>query len=112
MYTAIDTSLMELSYVFRAEAVNLWRAEQNEDSLTTICALNYLSLSASCAGDEYLSQKYCTQGREMAHRMKLFGVPKAKAKAAGPDDSIPSELRLATAYAAWGIYNWLMSVSQ
>src|ERR1700753_2859660 len=110
MYTFLDTSIVELSYVFRTEAVNLWRAERNEDSLTTVCALNYMSLSASCAGDEDLGQKYFTQGREMALRMRLFGV--SKNEATRTDDSMSGELRLATAYAAWGIYNWLMSVSQ
>jgi hypothetical protein len=109
MYSAVDSSTAKLSYAFRTEATALLRSEQNDDSLNTVCALNYLSLSSSCAGDEDLSHEYCDQARKMAIRMKLFGVPKDNTVETG--GWMANNWKLTTAYCAWGLYNWLTSVS-
>jgi hypothetical protein len=64
----------DLSCAFRAGAEKFCLKERRVDSLTSMCALQYLSNGAACQLDEYAAQKSGDEGREMAGRMKFLGV--------------------------------------
>lgn len=84
----------------------LYRAERMADTLTNASALALFSMvcELQCRWDLALeTQQLC---RQMGERMKLFGVISNEPNRAHFNNMLP-QMKIASAQAAWGLYNWL-----
>jgi hypothetical protein len=102
----VDIRASVLSNAFFIEAEMLWHAEKSCDSITTAAALHLFSYGCVTRGKDELGLQLCKEGRYMAERLNLFGVPQDDSSTARFKTMSP-EWKRATAHTAWGIYNWL-----
>ncbi|KAF4996370.1 hypothetical protein FGRMN_4530 [Fusarium graminum] len=105
-YSVIDESVSALSQDFMTAAGVLWRAERSSDSLVNVAAILLLSVSCHLERSDIDSNDLLNEGREMAERMKLFGVRHTPENAAS-FDSLDPDTKRAMAHTAWGAYSYL-----
>jgi len=106
LYAAVDSRSLAFTDAFLAEARMLWHAERHSDSLVTVTGIELLCMMISGQGRDQECLDMFREGREMAERMKLFGVPHDNMNARS-FASLTPEAKRATAHTAWGVYNWL-----
>lgn len=105
----IDEAVGALSKDFMRDAGVLWRAERSSDSLVNVAAILMLSVSCHLEQSSVSSNDLLDDGRAMAERLKLFGIPHTPENAASFDRLDPDTKR-AMAHTAWGAYSYLTYV--
>ncbi|KAK8076322.1 hypothetical protein PG994_003594 [Apiospora phragmitis] len=103
---AIDSRASALGHAFFQEAETLYRAERMLDRLPNSSALAIFSSVCRLQCHEDLALETRQLSRQIGERIKLFGVTDEK----GHRDhfnNMPSYMKVASAQAAWGLYNWL-----
>ncbi|KAF5024181.1 hypothetical protein F66182_3745 [Fusarium sp. NRRL 66182] len=105
-YSVIDDGVGVLGQEFARDAAVLWRAERSSDTILNVASVLMLSVSAHLQRSDMASNDLLDDGRAMAERMKLFGVPHTPANAASFDSMDPNTKR-AMAHTAWGAYSYL-----
>ncbi|KAF4453680.1 Conidial development protein fluffy [Fusarium austroafricanum] len=105
-YSVIDEAVGALSIDFMRASGVFWRAERSSDSLVNVAAILMLSVSCHLQASDISSNDLLDDGRAMAERMKLFGVPHTPENAAS-FDSLDPDTKRAMAHTAWGAYSYL-----
>ncbi|KAF4437586.1 Conidial development fluffy [Fusarium acutatum] len=105
-YSVIDEAVGALSQDFMRDAGVLWRAERSSDSLVNVAAILMLSVSCHLEQSSVSSNDLLDDGRAMAERLKLFGIPHTPENAAS-FDSLDPDTKRAMAHTAWGAYSYL-----
>ena len=83
----------------------LWQAEKSTDLLTTIAGIQIFTFGSVGGGRDRLGLELMKEGRLMAERLLLFGIPGSESISAHFDNMSP-KWKMATAHTAWGFYNW------
>lgn len=103
-YASEDSQAYSLSYEFEKEALRLWRIErQGTDSIVLLTAIIHLTMSLTSHGRHEDRSHVADAAHSMAKRMKLFGV----ADPLRETPLLPEEVRRATAWTAWGSFNYV-----
>ncbi|KXJ88036.1 hypothetical protein Micbo1qcDRAFT_197616 [Microdochium bolleyi] len=97
------------SLLFR-EAERLWAAAaalatHEKNTLTSVAALQLMSMTATTRGDEDAAQRYAEAGCALGRLMGLFDVASAEGSAAAWAGRHDDWLRAAS-FTAWGTFNW------
>jgi hypothetical protein len=114
MYSAIDPQTDQIAIRFCTEAESHWTAERHKgnDSILILAATEFLCLGYLGQGRDHVVLRYLTEAADMAGRMGLFNT---EGQVSGMETSSYSNLagaaKTSHMYAAWGIFNWLTSVS-
>ncbi|KAK8022433.1 hypothetical protein PG993_013200 [Apiospora rasikravindrae] len=103
---AIDSRTSALGHAFFQQAEMLYRAERMSDLLPNSSALAIFSLVCTLQCRDDLALEAQRLSRQMGERMRLFGVPDDESHRAHFND-MPPHMKIASAQAAWGLYNWL-----
>ena len=98
-----------MAHSFFQEAEMLYRAERLSDLLPNSSAIAIFSIVCSLQCREDLAFETQQLGRQIGERMKLFGVAN-KEPNRGHFDNMSPKMKMASAQAAWGLYNWLRCV--
>ncbi|KAH6705685.1 hypothetical protein EV126DRAFT_173285 [Verticillium dahliae] len=109
MYSAIDESVYHFIQPFGDEAESLWTQVKSSDTLSNLAGAQLLSLAFLGHGKDHFVLIYLAEASRMATRMCLFGVEPAVALS--KTNEIPQDMRSASCYAAWGIFNWTILTS-
>lgn len=105
-YSAVDVRSVALARFFLAETEMLWQSERSSDSLNTLVAIQLYCMMLTAQGKDEQTPDLLLEGRRMAERMRLFGVPH-DASLAASFAALSPKWKRATAHTAWGVYNWL-----
>lgn len=110
MYSSITPETYTLALDFCAEAEKLWRAERRSgrDSIETLAAAEFLCLGYLGQGRDHAILTYVSEASRMGQRMGLFGVEEPEEDATATADDATRARR----FTAWGVFNWIASVSQ
>ena len=84
------------------EAKVRWRDLQNYDSVATLTAAMFLTLTCNQHGQDRIGLFYLDASAEIGRRLGLFGDKDAVM----PDIDGDEELQAAASYAAWGSFGW------
>lgn len=106
MYSALDRDTSTLVQPFCLESERYWTIEKSSDTLVNVASLQLLSQAYIGHGKDHCVLKYRNEALAMGTRMSLLGVDTSLALE--HSHSIPDEMRLPSAYAAWGVFNWTM----
>ncbi|KXJ84966.1 hypothetical protein Micbo1qcDRAFT_210305 [Microdochium bolleyi] len=88
------------------EADRLWAARAaHHNTLTSVAALQLMSMAAGAHGDEDASRRHATAGCALGRLMGLFDVSLAQHSAAAWASRHEDWLRAASS-TAWGAFNW------
>lgn len=108
MYSAIDKHADSYSQLLCKEAVRLWSIEKHTDSIINMVGAQMLSIAYMWNGKNHEVLVYQAEAIRMGTRLGLLGVDEKTAAILLA--KIPPELLHASAFAAWGVFNWAMSV--
>ena len=106
-YTAIDVAAAPLVHTFFREAMVLWSGLGNAPSLVSIAALEVFSMGGYYYGRDDRALDALIQGRRMAEKMDLLGIPWYSPEIIRRLQQKSSKWLRAAAHAAWGVHNWL-----
>ncbi|KAI0554357.1 hypothetical protein F4679DRAFT_597404 [Xylaria curta] len=109
MYSAFDESAIQYANDFYQIAESLWKTEK--DSYSSMAGAILLSTSLLGHGKDYAVLSYAIDAMNIGTRLGLFGdsQPPASAHISGAD-MVENDLS-AQCYAAWGVFNWNMTIS-
>ncbi|KAK2593871.1 hypothetical protein QQS21_008421 [Conoideocrella luteorostrata] len=115
MYSAIDPQTDHIAIDFCTEAEGHLTAEyyKCDDSILVLAATEFLCLGYLGQGRDHAVLRYLTEAANMAGRMGLFSTEGHvnEMKSRNYDD-LTGTAKTSHMYAAWGIFNWLTSVSR
>jgi hypothetical protein len=74
--------------------------------VTTVAALQLLSLSATVNGQDVKAYRFLESGRRLAERLGLLDAGPGDPRQFDLTRKSPEEVSAAS-YAAWGAYNWI-----
>lgn len=107
-YAAIEPGALCFARAFQDEAKFLWQCERSTDCVTTVAGAMIYCMMTIGQGSDQDCLETLREVRQMAERLKLFGVPHDTTTAAS-FDNLPAEVKRAAAHTAWGTYSCLMS---
>ncbi|OPB46196.1 C6 transcription factor [Trichoderma guizhouense] len=105
MYSSLDTEALNLVDAFCEEAETLWKSERPAPSALTMVAAQFLSFGYLVQGKDHAVLQYLSEALKIGTQLELFGV-KPNVGDARLDNLTP-EMAKATAYSAWGVFNWI-----
>lgn len=114
MYSAIDPQTDQIAIHFATEAESHWTAERHKsnDSMLILAATEFLCLGYLGQGRDHVVLRYLSEAANMAGRMGLFNTEGQAGKIETSNyASLTGAARTSQMFAAWGIFNWLTSVS-
>lgn len=91
------------------EAEKHWHAERSIDKPVNLAAMCYLCMASGMSGHEGLAFTLLEDIRDMAMRMRLFGI-RATEDDVASFHRLPEDKFKEVAAAAWGAYGWLTYV--
>lgn len=94
-----------MSQDFQEEAESLWEVERQADTLPALAGLGLLSVVIASHGKGSVAMRYFEDIADMSRRMRLFDV--TDRLTAAEFKTLPVEVQMATAQAAWAAYNHL-----
>ncbi|KAG7419181.1 hypothetical protein Forpe1208_v003555 [Fusarium oxysporum f. sp. rapae] len=106
MYSASAPEVRGYLPRFCEEAEKRWSDEKATDSLPNLAGMQLLGLAYLGDGKDHCVLTYVTEANAMGTRMGLFGVKTEEV--ASKSREITPELQIATSYAAWGTFNWIV----
>ncbi|KAI8627221.1 hypothetical protein F5Y19DRAFT_477790 [Xylariaceae sp. FL1651] len=104
MYSAIDKSAYDVADAFCEGAERLWQVEKSSDSLLNMAGAQLMSLAHMGHGKDGVVLYYLAEGVRMGMRLCLLGVDETAAWEKAR--TMPDEMRTASSFAAWGVFNW------
>jgi hypothetical protein len=110
MYITIDSEVRDLVDAFRTEAERLWHIDKMAPSVLTMASAQFLGFGHLVQGRDRSFLAYLSEATRIGTQLGLFG--KTSEVNQSPANKIaPGEVR-ATAYSAWGTFNWIMYVQE
>ncbi|KAL6895008.1 hypothetical protein GGI43DRAFT_386147 [Trichoderma evansii] len=105
-FTAIDSKAAALSVALFDEAMSILPRELTEDSITTMAAIQILSITATTYAKDKFAVRLVQDGVKMGKQMGLFRCQASKelSMPAGCDEK--SWMR-AVSFTTWGTFNWV-----
>ncbi|KAJ1323561.1 transcriptional activator protein UGA3 [Microdochium nivale] len=104
--SAVNPQALIFGPALLREADRLWAARAaHHNTLTSVTALQLMSMAAAAHGDEDASRRYATAGCALGRLMGLFDVSSAQHSAAAWASRHEDWLRAASS-TAWGTFNW------
>lgn len=104
MYSSIESDASAVVDDFRAEAERLMEEEQHSPTRLTMVSAMFLSLGYLAQGKDHALVRHLCSAVEAGMHLGFFGVPP---DVADLDPSKMGETEYeATAYSAWGVFNW------
>lgn len=104
MYSSIDLQADHLVDLFCGEAERLWELENGSLSTINMVAAQFMSLAYLVREQDDAVLKYLLEAVRIGTSLGLFGVNADMAPYLRT--GLSPEVARATAYSAWGIFNW------
>lgn len=110
MYVTIDSEVRAFIDAFRAEAERLWHMERMAPSVLTMAAAQFLGFGYLVQGRDHIVLAYLSEATRTGTQLGLFGkIPEVSQS---PASKLAARGVRATAYSAWGTFNWIMYVQE
>ncbi|KAK1676185.1 hypothetical protein BDP55DRAFT_550892 [Colletotrichum godetiae] len=105
-YTTLHADAASFSVALFAESQQYFSDQQQPHSVTTIAALQILTMCAVTYGKDDMSLRFLQESVKLGKAMGLFNV-QSEAESATVWLGGHAEWTRAASYTAWGIYNWV-----
>ncbi|EJP61518.1 C6 transcription factor [Beauveria bassiana ARSEF 2860] len=106
MYITIDSEVREFVDAFRTEAERLWHIDKMAPSVLTMASAQFLGFGYLVQGRDRFFLVYFSEATRIGTQLGLFGKT-SEVNQSPANNLAPREAR-ATAYSAWGTFNWIM----
>ncbi|KAK0377588.1 hypothetical protein CLIM01_05067 [Colletotrichum limetticola] len=105
-YTTLHTDAAAFSVALFSESQQYFSDQQQPNSVTTVAALQILSMCAVTYGKDDMSLRFLQESVRLGKAMGLFNV-QSEAESATVWLGGHTEWMRAASYTAWGVYNWV-----
>ncbi|KAM0420645.1 hypothetical protein ACHAPT_011561 [Fusarium lateritium] len=105
-YTALNPKIAAFSLEFFDEAEKCLAEMPSANTLTSVSALQLLSMTAVTQGRDDVALNYLQESVKVGRTMGLFGVQPGRTSANSWLDGY-HDWRIAASYTAWGVFNWV-----